>query len=142
MKAITVRQPHAHLIAIAKDPTKDKFIENRTWRHPYRGRIAIHAGKSREEVFGWEDATLAPAQERVYGFALEDMTFSAIVAVANLISIVPLDEVPSAMRDNEHAEGPWLWILADIRPLAEPIPWTGARGLFDVPDDIFPKDLR
>ena len=133
MNAITVRQPHAHLIAIAKDPAVDKFIENRTWRHPYRGPIAIHAGKSREEVFGWD-----AADTRVYGFSLEQMTFSAIVAVAVLVAIVPVGELPAGMRHNPHGEGPWCWVLQDITPLETPVPYTGARGLFDIPDSILP----
>lgn len=38
MKAITVKQPYAHLI-----PDGIKDIENRTWRTNFRGRVFIHA---------------------------------------------------------------------------------------------------
>lgn len=38
MKAITVKQPYAHLICAGI-----KDIENRTWKTNYKGRILIHA---------------------------------------------------------------------------------------------------
>jgi hypothetical protein len=41
MRAITVRQPFAHLIAIGVKP-----IENRTWCPSYRGPLLIHASKA------------------------------------------------------------------------------------------------
>jgi hypothetical protein len=40
MKAITVRQPWAELIASGA-----KRVENRTWRTRYRGPLLIHAAK-------------------------------------------------------------------------------------------------
>ena len=30
----------------------------------------------------------------------------------------------------------WHWQLANVRPLAEPVPAKGALGLWKVPDDI------
>lgn len=41
MKAITIRQPWAGLIAVG-----EKVYETRSWPTKYRGPIAIHAGKS------------------------------------------------------------------------------------------------
>lgn len=40
MKALTISQPYASLIARG-----EKFVENRRWPTPYRGPLAIHAGK-------------------------------------------------------------------------------------------------
>lgn len=42
MKTISLRQPWAYLICSGIKP-----IENRTWKTNYRGRVLIHAGKSR-----------------------------------------------------------------------------------------------
>lgn len=42
MKALTVRQPYAHLIAIG-----EKRVENRSRQTGHRGPLVIHAGKSR-----------------------------------------------------------------------------------------------
>jgi hypothetical protein len=43
MKALTICQPFAHLIA-----TGQKIVENRVWSTSYRGMVATHAGKSRD----------------------------------------------------------------------------------------------
>jgi hypothetical protein len=40
MKALTVFQPYASLIAFGS-----KWVENRSWPTSYRGPLAIHAGK-------------------------------------------------------------------------------------------------
>lgn len=40
MKAITIRQPWATLIALG-----EKHFETRSWQTKYRGKLAIHAGK-------------------------------------------------------------------------------------------------
>ena len=44
MKALTIKQPFATLIAKG-----DKHYEFRSWKTNYRGEILIHAGKSVEE---------------------------------------------------------------------------------------------
>lgn len=50
MKCLTVRQPWAHLIIhgiVRQDGVRIwKPVENRTWRTPIRGRIAIQASKA------------------------------------------------------------------------------------------------
>jgi len=50
MKALTISQPYASLIA-----SGEKWVENRTWATRYRGPLAIHAGRgtqylSRDEL--------------------------------------------------------------------------------------------
>jgi hypothetical protein len=131
-KCLTICQPYAHLIASGV-----KRVENRTWPTDYRGPLLIHAGKSRE----WYDAeTLAE-----YGLAESDLTFGAIVAVAELADCLNFTAAmcSPAVRDrfpwlgsHEHTEGPVCWVLENVRRLARPIPYPGARKLFDVPADV------
>ena len=48
-------------------------------------------------------------------------------------------EIPprfSWLKRDPHAEGPWCWVLEGVSPLAQPIPWSGAYKLFDVPDSV------
>lgn len=125
MKAITICQPYAELIARG-----DKPIENRTWPTRFRGEIAIHAGLSRDWL-GDDDERLMP-----------NMAFGAVVATARLVTCLPLlgprdqDTWPEeyrALADHEHANGPWCWILRDVRRLAQPLPWRGAQGLWYLP---------
>ena len=120
MKALTIFQPYAHLIA-----TGEKRVENRTWPTHYRGPLLIHAGKSR------------------YWLTDNDpvgMVFGAVVARATLADCLHIGTIERGdhdskypwLRDHEHTIGPWCWILADVSALAEPVPARGAQGLWDM----------
>lgn len=116
MKALTVRQPYAELIARG-----DKPIENRRWATAYRGPLAIHAGLSR----AWMD----DEDEERYG----SLTFGAVVAVADLVNCVHVKRLPFEFAHHPHANGPFCWILANVRRLHRAVPVRGAQGLW-VPD--------
>lgn len=125
MKALTICQPYAHLIAIGQKP-----IENRTWETTYRGPLLIHAGKSRTWLESGDQARFPT------------MAFGAVVAVARLevcLYAHVVWEWPARyahLRDHEHANGPWCWVLGDVRRLRTPIPCGGALGLWDAPADV------
>src|SRR5882672_6207587 len=74
VKALTICQPYAHLIYL-----KEKRVENRTWPTRYRGRMYIHAGKSRE----W----LSEGDMDRY----PNMAFGAVIATAKLIDCLRFD---------------------------------------------------
>jgi hypothetical protein len=133
MKAITICQPFAHLICLPDDDPEAKRVENRTWTTDYRGPIAIHAGKSRV----W----LEDGDEEKY----PGMVYGAVVAIAQLRFCFLYEEVARGgdsyvlrrwpwLAHHQHVEGPCCWLLAEVRPLAEPIPYRGAQGLFEIPD--------
>jgi len=132
MKAITICQPWAEMIARGV-----KRIENRTWPTAYRGPLAIHAGKSlawlkRENAAEWIDR---------YGVALPqagEMAFGAFIAVAELVGCVPVDELPAELEDHPFAEGPWCWILANVRRI-EPIICPGQLALWTPSALMMPK---
>lgn len=125
MKALTVCQPYAELISRG-----EKRIENRRWSTDYKGPLAIHAGQSR-------------AWLRTYSPLPEGMVFGAVVAVVRLVACVRLSLVEPwldftnqgreqygwIVGDN-HAEGPWLWIIEDARRV-QPIPCSGQRRLWE-----------
>ena len=125
MKALTVCQPYAHLIALGI-----KRVENRTWATNFRGRLAIHAGKSR----AW---LLHGDQDR-----WPDMAFGAVIATADLTNCVSIDRVRrldpaySWVAAHEHTEGPFCWVLENVTPLSAVVPCRGQPGLFDLPDDV------
>ena len=117
MKALTVCQPFAHLIATGRKP-----IENRHWHTGYRGPLAIHAGKSRVWLQVCDNG-------RYPG-----MAFGAVVAIANLVGCVRIGELAEHYPDlagHPHAEGPWCWILADVERLNPPCPARGRQGLWE-----------
>lgn len=118
MKALTICQPYAHLIAIGEKP-----IENRSWETSYRGTLAIHAGKSLD----W----MSEGDQQRY----PDMVFGAVVAVARVVACLAISSVawPHPFEDlleHEHANGPWCWVLKDVRRLRRPVYCKGAQGLW------------
>jgi hypothetical protein len=115
MKALTICQPYAEMIAAHEKP-----IENRTWPTSYRGLIAIHAGKSRAWLEDGDEA------ER------PDMAFGAVVAVARLVDCVRVEDLPEPLRSHHEANGPWCWVLEDVERLPAPIPCRGAQGLWEL----------
>jgi activating signal cointegrator 1 len=126
MKALTVREPWATLIARGI-----KAIENRSWPTDYRGPLAIHAAKTpptflREDLEALEEMGVTPA----------DMTYGAVIAVAELVDCIPIHKAPAELRNDQFAEGPFLWILKDVRRLDTPIPWKGALGLWTIDHEL------
>ena len=126
MKALTIHQPFAELIARLA-----KRVENRTWVTHDRVHLAIHAGTS----------TSRRNQCAAYGLELDDLARGAIVAVAELVDCVRLDAIDTWppelawLETHEHAEGPVCLVLADVRRLAEPVPCQGRQSLWNVGDE-------
>jgi activating signal cointegrator 1 len=132
MKALTVSQPYASLIA-----SGEKWIENRTWNTNYRGPIFIHAGKGSQYLKKSELAKLATG------------SVIALARLAACVTIEELTEMGNSLYDSQdfvpgtsvswwdaaahkHAEGPFCWILENVIAL-DPIPCRGAQGLWKLP---------
>ncbi len=143
MKALTICQPYAHLIALPESDFRHKRVENRTWPTHYRGRLLIHAGRSRD----WMTVNEAEQIEDDYEIPLKDMAFGAFVARARLADCVRYEDGHARRRYpwlamHQHASGPWCWILADIERLEHPVPWRGAQGLWEIDDADLERALR
>lgn len=129
MKALTICQPYATLIAQGV-----KRVENRRWATSYRGPLAIHAGKSRE----WLSLSDDGLSDEDTGLLLAQMSFGAIVAIAQLIDVRPISDVlarrlPAELGwlvTREHTEGPFCWVLDTIISIS-PISVSGRQGLWD-----------
>lgn len=138
MKALTILQPYASLIA-----SGEKWIENRTWGANYRGPIAIHAGKG--------DRYLTAEQLRHY-------PTGCVVAIANLVDCLPLSVIqrnahlnvsaPGISRtwkeiaEHPHTEGLICWVLENVRELQIRLLWKGEQGLWELPDDAIASFLK
>lgn len=143
MKAITILQPYAHLICLPRDHPEWKGVENREWATSYRGPLAIHAGKSR--------AFLRPDDEALF----PDMTFGAIVGVGVLVECFRLYDcmllvasVPGRilgrypwLATHKHIEGTYCFVITDTVRLERPFGFRGMPGMFDVSDELFPKEV-
>ncbi len=119
--ALTICQPYAELIARG-----DKLVENRVWATKHRGTLLIHAGKSRTWLE--RDGSDPPR-----------MDFGAIVAICELVECVRYRKDAGGkpprgyewLRDDRYAEGPWCWILENVRRLPKPVSCEGSQRFWN-----------
>lgn len=103
MKALSVRQPWANLIA-----SGDKTIETRKWATDHRGALLIVSSKTPK---------IEPA-----GYAL---------AIANLVDCRPMTERDEPDACCSIYPGAYAWVLEDVRRI-EPFAVRGQLGIFEV----------
>lgn len=134
MRAITVRQPWASLIAEG-----NKEFETRGYRPrsvKVGERLAIHAGASLADLhrvgsYPFVKHCLPPT-----------LPLGRIIATAVLFDVVRCDwdfRSPLSLfeeKAGDFSDGRFAWQLTDVRPLSVPVPCRGALGLWLVPDDI------
>lgn len=126
MKALTLTQPWASLVALGH-----KRIETRSWATKYRGPLAIHAAKGYP---GWarEFATV----EATLGRLPLRIPLSAVVCVVRLVDVQPTEEAGPFLSGLErhlgdYTPGRFAWFLELDEVYDEPIPATGALGLWE-----------
>lgn len=136
IKALTIRQPWAQLIALGV-----KTIETRSWSTRYRGPLAIHAAAKRPPVFWHHNVNddLPPAIDLVamsgcWLWTEHDDFHSggdyrwvgplgAVVAVADLVDVVPM------------IDGSLGWTKdSDTPPAALVLSWDTSAMLVDTRD--------
>lgn len=127
MKALTISQPYASLIA-----SGEKWVENRAWGTDYRGPLAIHAGKGTQYLDKQQ---------------LAEYPTSQIVAVCDLVACISIAgprrwDRSTVLADgitvddvfkHMHTEGPWCWVLKHVRRLPSGVWCRGMQGLWTVP---------
>lgn len=125
MRILTVRQPWAWAIIHG-----GKDVENRSRNiaGSYRGPVAIHAAATTIAAFDGRHPDLWP-------FDLTKHVFGSIIGVVDLVDVHhddgpgPYDGPNGCCSSPWHEDGVWHLVLANPRPLAEPIPYRGALGL-------------
>lgn len=127
VKALTVKQPWATAIMFGL-----KQYETRSWRTPYRGRIAIHTSRrqpTREDM-------------SVFGFDLRRRLPASFPRGVVLGTCVLEDVILCTRRWTESLSweerllgnftfGRYAWRLADVQPFDEPEPADGHLGLWE-----------
>jgi hypothetical protein len=143
MKALTLHQPYATLVAVGA-----KRIETRGWRTRYRGPLAIHAARS----FSPEMRALCLREPfrtvlQQAGYTdLDSLPLGAVVATCYLMDCLPTGPDTATpphdlpLKDSaewafgNYAPGRWQWLLEDVRPLQPPQPVRGKQGLWEWSD--------
>jgi len=148
MKAITIHQPWATLIALG-----EKRFETRGWPTKHRGPIAIHAGKKIDEL-AFCDWPICETLRKHGIVHLADLPTGKIVATANMtecwrvigIADVPVKETSVLSSGNrmfgitpateeyqfgDFSEGRYAWELTDVQPLPVPLPAKGQQGFWN-----------
>jgi len=117
MKALSVRQPNASLIAY-----RDKTIEFRTWKTDHRGAVAIHASSFDAGML--DDGRQIP--------------FGVIVAAGILADCRPFTagDLEAACMDEMPSKPGFAWVLRSVNEV-HPVKVIGKQRLFDV--DFLPE---
>lgn len=133
MKAITLHQPWASLVAV-----EAKRYETRSWRTNYSGPIAIHAakmdpGKAIVLVVPNEDrGQFVDDAERWLG-PLRDLPLGAVLATAHLWGCWRTEQLlpsPLEAQFGNFAPGRFAWKFTGIEEI-EPVPARGYQGLWN-----------
>jgi len=123
MKALTIKQPWASLIAHGI-----KDVENRTWKTNYRGRIYIHASTPRKFKVDLTDDQTRLALPVLQTAMEGTMAFGAIIGEVDIVDCV-LNH-PSIWAEKSMASKDWQkegnlyvynWVLANPVLYDEPI---------------------
>ncbi len=138
MKAITIKQPWATLIALG-----EKRFETRSWQTKYRGPIAIHASK----IIDYEACSYPAIREMLikYGFYNTELIPTGCViataAIADCYKVTndkgsTAETTGSFINDQEYLFGDYTvgrfaWKLEQVQLMATPIPAKGKLSLWE-----------
>jgi len=150
MRALSLWQPWAWLLAHGHDHPTGKRVENRPWSTDFRGWFLIHASKSpgltktgRMTNALWKE--MIAADQVILSARLsakhapppaKDLNFGGIIGVAKLEACI--DDIRDAFLEVETFvepvwfAGPYGFVIGAARPLPF-VPWRGRQGWFDVP---------
>lgn len=144
MKAITVLQPWAWLLAIGK-----KRCETRSWKTNYRGEILIHAGKRDMTDVMRQTIFEAGHMEQAGVFDTKIIT-GAVIGKTTLVNCVPIDEAIAALVKAQHPDesafgdftpGRYAWVMEGAELFDQPVPAAGKQGLWNFNGCLLPSDL-
>ena len=148
MKALTIHQPFATLIALG-----EKRFETRGWATKYRGPIAIHAAKKVDKEVCLEEPFHSVLAE--HGYTADNLPTGAVVAIANLTGCYPvlatkqkaaLIGLGEYVEENELAfgryeEGRYAWEMSEIKQI-DPVRAKGQQGLWNWMESINGKGIN
>lgn len=139
MRVLSLHQPWASLIALG-----EKTVETRSWAHPYRGPLAIHAARTRMHMGLVGQLTFKAAFD-AHGVDPSELPLGVIVAVCDLTAIHDAEpglKIPRhACAPREGAFGNFtagrkIWVLENVVAIQRPIALRGMQGLVTLALDV------
>jgi len=138
MKAITIQQPWATLVALG-----EKRFETRSWKTGHRGPLAIHAGQTVDKA-ACRQEPIATVLAKI-GHTAETLPRGAIIATCELhdclrvagnegdhalLGPAAVTVSGSEYHFGDYAAGRYAWELRDVQPI-QPIAVKGRLSLWD-----------
>lgn len=121
MKALSVRQPWADLIASGR-----KTVETRTWATLHRGPLLIVAGVKDAPRHHRQALGVGPTPRHRRGIA---------VCIVDVVDCRPMTDADADAACCGRYPGAFAWVLARPRPVP-PVPVSGRLSLFDVDESM------
>lgn len=127
-KCLSIRQPWAELIVSGQ-----RGMEIRSWYTSYRGIILIHA-------------SLKTDKKGCERFSMDAKVTGAIMGFVSILEIKKLSAREWKLTRPYHLEAgnrpygseTYGWRLANPKKFADPVPWKGRLGLFDIDKTALP----
>ena len=136
MKAISLWQPWASLWC-----SKRKVHETRHWRCSHRGWLLVHAAKRFETDL--DDRLRAILDDEFGCDWTRDLPTGALIGMVNVVDCLPTQTFSGDTAANgddracgNFAPGRFAWKRDEFRLFDQPIPYRGAQGIFNVPEDV------
>lgn len=141
MKAITLHQPWASLVMIGR-----KLYETRSWPTPYRGVLAIHAGKTLPD-YALDFCAEFDGELTAAGIPdATELPLGVVLGCVRLTGCIRTDDgFARTLPAHAKAWGNWepgryAWRLEGPSPYGKPIPARGLQGLWDWTPPGYPVD--
>lgn len=140
MKAITIKQPYATLLALGY-----KKYETRSWQTTYRGKLAIHAGKAIDKEACAQEEIAELLREAGY-HSWRDLPTGAVIAIGELtdcyrvltqhkengIAMTQTEKIDGlAYRLGDFSVGRYAWEVQKIERLDKVVPCRGRLSLWE-----------
>lgn len=160
MKCLSLWQPWASLLVHGA-----KKVETRGWALGHRGPLLIHAAKKWDaeiRAICQQEPFRSVLEMESFGAAVDcGLPLGMIVGRVNVVACDPTGRVLAAPDDfpvpvptfdesaisigpterafGDYSDGRFAFLCADFTAFEKPIPYRGAQGLFDVPDEVLAK---
>ena len=129
MKTLIIREPYATLIK-----NKIKFVETRSWKTNYRGKVLIHSCKGKFLI-----------KDKIKHLVnIDELKYGYILCEADLVDCIYIDENYANKMENNYLNnflcgdyniGRYAWVLSNIR-LIKQIEISGQLGLWNYEGEV------